>query len=381
MDRGRFLVEAHLREGRPVAAIAADHGVSRSWLYKLIARYRSEGWAGLEARSRRPLNSPTRITDRFEDEIVALRKQLAEQGFDAGAVTIHYHLAQRHRRAPSISTIWRVLRARGFVVPQPHKRPRSSFIRFEAELPNECWQMDLTHVELADRTVVEVLNAVDDHSRLCIASQARAVFRAPEVVRVFHQAAAQWGYPASVLTDNGAIFTATYRHGIGALESELCALGIGFKHSRPYHPQTCGKVERFHQTLKRFLAKQRPVRSTRGLQHHLDRFADTYNTTRPHRAIGRRTPLEAFTARTKAHPQLPAITVDGYRVRRDTIDGDGKLTVRYAGHLHHIGMGRRYAGQPIAMLIAGRDIRILDHTGQLLRRLTLDPTRDYQPQQ
>ena len=283
--------------------------MSRSWLYKLLARYRGEGWVGVEAHSRRPHRSPTQITDRFEDEIVALRKRFTDQGFDAGAVTIHYHLAKRHQRAPSVSTIWRVLKARGFVTPQPHKRPRSSYVRFEAELPNECWQIDLTHVELADHTVVEILNAVDDHSRLCIASQALSVFGAADTVRVFHQTAAQWGYPASVLTDNGAIFTATYRNGIGAFESELCALGIAF------------------------------------------------------------------------HPHLPAIAVDGYRLRRDTIDRDGKLTVRHAGRLHHIGMERRYARQPVAMLIAGRDIRILDNTGQLLRHLTLDPTRDYQPQQ
>jgi transposase InsO family protein len=381
MDRGRFLVEAHLREGRPVGELAAAHGVSRSWLYKLLVRYRDEGWAGVEARSRRPLRSPTRIVDRYDDEIVALRKKLAEDGYDAGAVTIQHHLAEHHPTVPSVSSIWRVLRSRGFVTPQPHKRPRSSYTRFEADLPNECWQMDVTHVCLADGEYVEVLNIIDDHSRLCVAAHALAVYGAADVVAVFREAAAQWGLPASVLTDNGAVFTATYRSGIGALESELCALGIACKHSRPYHPQTCGKVERFHQTMKRFLAKQRPARSTRTLQTQIGRFVVYYNTIRPHRALNRRTPLHAFNARTKAHPRLPAITVDGYRLRRDTVDRDGKLTVRHAGRLHHIGMGRRHAGKTVAMLVAGRDIRILDdHTGEVLRQLALDPTRDYQPQ-
>jgi transposase InsO family protein len=380
MDRGRFLVEAHLREGRSVAELAATHGVHRSWIYKLLARYHHDGWAGLEARSRRPLRSPTRVTDRFEDEIVALRKQLAENGFDAGAVTIQHHLAQHHDDTPSVSTIWRVLRTRGFVTPQPHKRPRSSYTRFEADLPNECWQMDVTHVTLTAQREVEVLNIIDDHSRLCVASQALTVVTAHDVVTVFHDTAGQWGYPASVLSDNAAIFTATYRHGIGAFESELADLGITFKHSRPYHPQTCGKVERFHQTLKRFLAKQRPARSIRGLQTQLDRFVDYYNTVRPHRALNRRSPLDAFTARTKAHPDPPPNPVDGYRLRHDTIDRDGKLTVRYAGRLHHIGIGRRHAHKTVAILIAGRDIRILDDTGELIRQLTLDPSRDYQPQ-
>jgi transposase InsO family protein len=352
----------------------------RSWLYKLLARYRGEGEAGLEPRSRRPLRSPSRIADRFEDEIVALRKQLTEAGFDGGAQTIHTHLTRRHPVPPSVSTIWRVLNARGFVTPQPHKRPRSSYTRFVAELPNECWQMDLTHVALADGTTVEVLNIIDDHSRLCVASRAIHVVNAHDVVTAFRHAATRWCYPASVLTDNGAVFTAAYRSGIGAFESELCALGIAFKHSRPYHPQTCGKVERFHQTEKKFLAKQDPPPTIRTLQVQLDQFTDYYNTVRPHRSIGRRTPLDAFSARTKAHPRLTGITVDGHRLRRDKIDRYGKLTVRYQGRLHHIGLGRRHANQTVALLIAGRDIRVLTDTGELLRELELDPTRDYQPQ-
>jgi transposase InsO family protein len=380
MELGRYLVERHLREHTPVAELAAGHGVHRSWLYKLLARYCAEGEAGLEPRSRRPHRSPTRIRDRFDDEIVALRKQLSEAGFDAGAQTIHVHLARRHDAAPSVSTIWRVLNARGFVTSQPHKRPRSSYVRFVAELPNECWQMDITHLELPGVSSVELLHVIDDHSRLCVAAKAFRIAKAHDVVKTFHHAAATWGYPASVLSDNGAIFTAAYRNGIGAMESELCALGITFKHSRPYHPQTCGKVERFHQTIKKFLAQQHPPTTIRGLQAQLDRFADYYNTVRPHRSIGRRTPIDTFHARTKAHPRLRGITIDGYRLRHDTIDRSGKITIRYQGRLHHIGLGRRHAQQPVAILIAGRDIRVLTENGQLLRQLVLDPTRDYQPQ-
>jgi len=379
MDLGRYLVERHLREGTPVAELAAAHGVHRSWLYKLLARYRTEGRAGLEARSRRPHRSPTRISDQFEDEIVALRKRLDTNGFDAGAQTIHSHLARAHHHPPSVSTIWRVLNARGFVTPQPHKRPRSSYKRFVAELPNECWQMDVTHWPLANGTAVEILNMIDDHSRLCVAAKAFRIVNAHDVVATFHTAAT-WGYPASVLSDNGAVFTATYRGGIGAMESELCALGIAFKHSRPYHPQTCGKIERFHQTQKKFLAKQDPPATIRALQHQLDEFVHTYNTDRPHRALNRQTPITAFNARTKAHPRLARITVDGYRLRRDKIDRNGKITIRHKGRIHHIGLGRRHAGQTVAVLIAGRDIRVLNDTGELIRQLVLDPTRDYQAQ-
>ncbi len=379
MELGRYLVEAHLREGRPVSVLAAAHNVHRSWIYKLLARYQAEGEAGLLPRSRRPRTSPTKISDLYEDEIVAIRKQLADAGFDAGAQTIHFHLAQRHASVPSVSSIWRVLRSRGFVTPQPHKRPRSSYVRFEAELPNQCWQSDITHVSLVDGSEVEIINFLDDHSRLCVASVAREIFTSVEVVSVFYDAAARHGFPESVLSDNGAVYTASYRGGTGAMEAELAALGVVFKHSKPYHPQTCGKVERFHQTLKKFLEAQNKARDLAELQGQLDRFVTYYNEVRPHRSLGRRTPRAAYEARTKARPSKQGIDVEGYRVRHDKVDNTGKVTLRYKSRLHHIGIGRAYKGQRIILLVAGRDIRILTEDGELLRQLKLDPNRSYQP--
>ena len=379
MDKGRFLIETHLRTGRPLTELARAHGVHRSWLYKLLARYRREGEAGLEPRSRRPHRSPSRIADRYEDEIVALRKELSDNGFDAGAETIRTHLLRRHESVPSVSTIWRVLKARGFVTPEPHKRPRSSFTRFVAEFPNECWQADVTHVEVAEGVVFEVLNIIDDHSRLCVASRVFVSVRSPDVVRSLHRAAAGYGYPASFLSDNGAVFTASKLGGFGAMEAELLALGISSKHSRPYHPQTCGKVERFHQTMKRYLAKQDPADSKKQLQGQLDRFVAYYNHIRPHRGIGRRTPAAVFDAREKAVPRGPRIEAGGYRVRHDKIDKTGSVTLRYRGRLHHIGVGRAYRGWRVILLVAGRDVRILGLDGSPLRHLRLDPTIDYQP--
>jgi hypothetical protein len=225
----------------------------------------------------------------------------------------------------------------------------------------------------------EVLNIVDDHSRICVASRAFVRTRSPDVVRTLHKAAQRWGYPEAFLTDNGAIFTAATRGGVGAMEPELLSLGIRSKHSRPYHPQTCGKVERFHQTLKRYLARQPTAETKKQLQATLDTFANYYNQQRPHRALGRRTPLEAFNVRQRATPRGPRINCDGYRVRHDRIDKSGRLTLRYRGHLHHIGIGRAYRGWRIVMLVAGREIRVLTLDGPQLRRLILDPTKDYQP--
>jgi transposase InsO family protein len=380
MELGRFLVETHLRTGRPLGELAAAHGVHRSWLYKLLARYRAEGPAGLEPRSRRPHRSPSRIADRYEETIVALRKELTDAGYDAGAATIHAHLARRMDSPPSTSTIWRVLRWRGFVVPQPHKRPRSSWVRFEADLPNERWQADVTHVEVVEGTTFEVLNIVDDHSRACVASRAFGRVSGTDVVRSLHRAALGWGYPASLLTDNGLVFTTQRRFAMaGAVETELLALGIDISHSRPYHPQTCGKVERFHQSLKRHLAKQPPATNKRQLQAQLDRFVAYYNEVRPHRALGRRTPAEVFAARERARPRRGPIDTTGYRIRHDRIDRSGRVTLRYQGRLHHIGVGCAYKGWRVVMLVAGTEVRILDLDGHQLRRLVLDPTRDYQP--
>jgi len=381
VDKGPFLIEVHLRTGRPIGELARAHGVNRGWLYKLLARYRAEGKPGLEPRSRRPHRSPTRISDVWEDEILALRKELAELGVDAGAETIHVHLERRHGSSvPSVPTIWRVLRARGFVTPQPHKRPRSSWKRFVAEFPNECWQADVTHVEVAEGVVFEVLDIVDDHSRLCVASHAFVSTRSADVARTLHNAAERWGYPQRLLTDNGLIFSTQRRHDMaGALELELLALGIASRHSRPYHPQTCGKVERFHQTLKKFLAKQDPAQTKKQLQAQLDRFVEYYNEVRPHRGIDRRTPLSVWSERAKAFPQGPRLDVAGYRVRRDKIDGSGGVTLRYEGRLHHIGVGRAYKGWRVILLVAGREVQILGEDGSPLRRLTLDPARNYQP--
>lgn len=379
MDLAGYVINAVLVEGRSVREVAVAHGLSRSWVYELLARYRADGEAGLVPRSKRPHTSPTQVSAALEEEIVGLRKHLIEEGFDAGPQTLHYYLARRHDQVPSVSTIWRILTRRGFIVPQPHKRPRASFIRFEAALPNECWQADTTYWTLHG-DIVEILNIIDDHSRLVVASRAFTRTKAADVVATFYEAATTYGFPASMLTDNGAIFTAATRNGRCAIETELDLLGIVFKHSRPYHPQTCGKVERFHQTLKRWLTRQPATHTLVELQAQLDRFVNTYNTQRPHRARGRLTPAEAFNARIKATPTAPAFAPPThFRVRRDKIDKAGRITLRYRSRLLHIGIGRAHKHTRVLILVADLDVRILNTDGELLRALTLDPTRDYQP--
>src|ERR1700682_3469134 len=377
MALGRYMVDAVVLEGRSPIELARRHGISQSWIYELVARYREGGYPALEPRSRRPRSCPHQVGSEVQASILELRQELLASGFDAGAQTIAHHLASRVDKLPSVTTIWRILRRAGVVTPQPHKRPRSSFKRFEAELPNEMWQADATHWLLADGSDVEILNLIDDHSRLVLASVTFATLKAADVVQTFYSAAEQHGYPAIWLSDNAAVFSGESRRGNVIIEAELENLGIRCIHSTPYHPQTCGKVERFHQTLKRFLAKQAQPHTLAHLQLQLDAFRTYYNQQRPHRALAGQTPLTAFNARIKAKPATPTVT--HFRVRRDKVDRFGRVTLRYLSRLRHIHVGCGYKHWPVRILVAGAYVRVVTEDGQLLRELTIDPARDYQP--
>jgi transposase InsO family protein len=354
--------------------------MSKSWVEKQVGRYRAGGYEGLGKRSTAPLRRPTQTPAEFEDEIVLLRKQLDEEGLDAGPLTIEYHLAKRHGCSPARSTIHRVLTRRGFVVPQPQKRPKKSWLRFESSLPNETWQADMTHWALADGTEVEILDFVDDYSRMVVSAVALPVTTAADVVATFYKAAGLWGFPASMLTDNGCIFTAQFRNGRCGFETELATLGIVAKHGKPYHPQTQGKIERFHKTLKRWLRKQRRAETLGELQAQLDWFVRYYNEERPHSARGMIPPKEAWDGLDKATPDKDRYGMTPQtRVRHDKVDKTGVFTLRHGPKMHHIGVGRAHKGRRIIVLVADLDIRVLSTEGELLRHLTLDTKKDYQP--
>jgi transposase InsO family protein len=374
----RYVVDAVLVEGRSVRDVATAHGISRSWIYELIGRFRSGGYEALEPRSHRPRSCPHETPPAVVRAIVELRRELTAEGHDAGPATIGYHLADQLDRAPSRTTIWRILRREGLLTPQPQKRPLCTRIRFEAQLPNEMWQADITAWQLASGEVAEILNVIDDHSRLHLGSYAYARVKAADVVESFHRAAELHGLPESLLSDNGAVFVGGYRKGKVLLEYELERLGVEFKNSRPYHPQTLGKVERLHQTLKRYLAKRSPARTLAELQEQLDAFAHYYNAIRPHRALGGRTPLQAYSSRVKARPAGAAPSTY-FRVREDRVDETGKVSLRYDSKLYKIGLGRAHKGRVIKLLIADLNVRVIDSNGELIRELTLDPSRVYQP--
>ena len=382
MSKRRSIILSVVVEGLSQAETARLYGVSKGWVSKLIARYRLEGDAAFEPGSRRPKTSPNKTPAETVELIVELRRTLTSQGLDAGAETIRWHLQHHHDVVVSASTIRRQLTRAGLIEPAPKKRPKTSYIRFQADLPNEMWQTDMTHIRLADGTDSEVLTWLDDHSRYALAVTVHKVVTARVVVGSFRETAGQHGHPASVLSDNGMYYTARYarggRSGPNRFETLLNELGVQQKHSRPNHPTTCGKVERFQQTTKKWLQARPAATTIEELQALLDTWVDEYNQRRPHTSLGRATPAAAYTRLPKTGP-APDPTIE-YRIRRDRVDNYGKVTLRYQSRLYKIGIGRAHSATPITMLIKDRHIRIIaTATGELLRHLELDPNRTYQP--
>ena len=390
MSKARLVITAVVVEGRKQAEVARTYGISPGWVSKLVARYKADGEAAFEPRSRRPKTTPNATPAATADLILTLRQQLAISGLDAGPDTIRWHLEQHHQIVISRATIARQLAKAGLITPEPRKKPKTSYHRFEAAMPNQTWQTDFTHYRLTQPdgspgADVEILPWLDDCTRYAVRVTAHHRVTGPIVLAEFRQAIKTHGIPASTLTDNGMVFTTRLAGGKGgrnAFEAELRRLHIIQKNSRPNHPTTCGKVERFHQTLKKWLrGKPNQPATIAQLQTLLDEFVDEYNHRRPHRSLPHRaTPASLFNTMLKALPGNSRDTDTHARVRHDRIDDSGCVTLRVNGRMHHIGLGRTLARTHLILLVQDLDVRIANAiTGELIRELTINPDRDYQP--
>lgn len=355
-----------------VSALCRELGISRQTLYKYRRRFEVEGPLGLVERSRRPHTSPQRISAATEAAIVALRKELR---VDCGAQAIAYHLARLGDpiEVPSVATIHRILVRHGLVTSQPRKRPHAATRRFEWPRPNDAWQIDATTWALADGRSVWIMDILDDHSRALLAAHVDTGPTANAAWNAFATAAQEWGLPARVMNDNGSCFTGRLaKHGAADFERMLRSLGITQICSRPAHPQTCGKLERSHQTTKAWLRVQPPASSLAQLQDQLDRWRAHYNQDRPHHALDGQTPLERWHSSPPATPGQPIIGPVRASVH----------PVHKAGHIgwsdYVVGIDSRLAGQRVLVIARDFDLAIYGQTG-LLRRLTIDTTRRYQP--
>jgi len=391
VSRARLVITAITKQGLTQAEAARTSGVSEATVSRLMARYRDEGEAAFEPRSRAPKTSPGATPPETVELVLRLRKQLLEDGHDAGADTLGWHLAQHHAITLSRATIHRILTRHGAVTPEPKKKPKSSYIRFEAAMPNQTWQSDFTHYPLTDTQTfpkgAEIITWLDDCTRYALHVSAHRAITTPIVKDTFRKAAGQHGIPASTLTDNGMVYTVR-RAGIGrqggrnGFEQQLHDWHVVQKNSRPNHPTTCGKVERFQQTLKKWLRAQPDQPATLAeLQALLDRFVAEYNQHRPHRSLPHRaTPAALYNQLPKALPG-PSRDADTHnRVRHDRVDKSGTVTLRVAGQLRHIGIGRTHSRTHVILLVQDLEVRVVNAiTGELLRELTIDTTKDYQP--
>jgi len=378
MSRARVAVLQVVSKQASVTAAAAEYGISRRHLHRLLARYQEGGLDALEPRSRRPKTTPIATPETVRHRVIELRGQLTADGLDAGPVTFGWHLEREGLPALSTSTIRRILHAAGLITPEPRKRPRSSYTRFEMAQPNEMWQSDFIHWRLADATDVEVLNWLDDHSRYLLSCTAHQPVTGDDVVSVFLSLIEEYGPPASTLTDNGSVYTSRFTGGRNAFEYVLPLLGIRQKNGAPGHPQTQGKTERFHQTLQRWLAARPATRTIAELQRQLEEFREHYNERRPHRALNRRTPGETYRATPKAAPASNGHAPAHYRLRYDRLDTKGKMSIRRAGRMHHLGVGTTHARKRVLAFADNHHITVADlATGEVLSVHLIEPDKTY----
>jgi transposase InsO family protein len=367
--------------GEPVnvARVCVELGICRQTYYKYKKRFEVEGLVGLVERSRRPLSSPNQTPAWLEDQIVRLRKQLADDGWDNGAISIRYALVGRGvEPVPAVATIHRVLCRRGLVEPAPAKKPRSAYRRFEHAKTNACWQLDAFEVKLADGRPATVFHLLDDHSRKALAAHVCFGETGQGAWACFTTAVTAHGLPAMLLTDNGSAFTGKHRGTPGTrarFETNLAALGVHTVTSSPYHPQTCGKNERSHQTVRRWLAAQPPAHDLAQLQTHMEAFNHLYNQHRPHQALDGHTPNQRWetadhhTPPSSADTPQPAMRITTGKVdRRGVIGVDG----------HTIQVGRQWQHATLTICRQTDHVVIFDND-TLVRDLTLDRTRRYQP--
>lgn len=377
MSKSALIVLSVINHKKSVTEVAREFGVSRTWVYELLRRHKLLGPQAFEKRSRAHHNDPNALSDETHELIASLRHQLSAEGLDAGASSIRFMIQKQLGSAPSLSSIWRSLRKQGLVEYTPKKKPKLYLQRFEAELPNQTWQSDFTHVRLQNGNDILVLNFLDDHSRLLLSCTAHRKMTSAVIVQAFSVAAKRYGFPQSSLTDNGLVYTTRLLGGKNAYEILLARLGIEQKNSRPNHPQTQGKIERFHQTLKKWLAARPKARNLSELQALLDQFKDVYNNQRPHRALDGKTPQEAYLARPRATPRMdPDLQLP--RPLNNKVDPWGKVSIRVAGRMRHVGVGREHSGKKVWVLMSSKLVIVTDKkTGVILSENKVEPTLSY----
>jgi transposase InsO family protein len=372
----RDVLLAAERSGESVSAVCRRYAISRQTYYRYRRRYLSNGIEGLVDQSRAPFRSPGQIEADLEIRICKMRKDHPRWG----ARRIHTELLRAGITPPAVSTIHRSLVRNHLVALQPPRRPKA-LKRFEREISNDLWQIDATEVRLADQRKAYVMDMIDDHSRYLLAAIAATGPTGEAVWDCFELAASRYGLPRQVLSDNGLCFTGKLHNVKVAFELQLEALGVELINSGPYHPQTLGKLERFHKTLKQWLADEGPAYDLAHLQELLDGFAHHYNRERPHQAIGNLTPAERFSWTPPTTEATASLGVDEagepvYPPHTIVRKVDSHGSIGYQNKL--IGLGRRWAHARVRVIPVGGLVHVY-YGEELVRALAINPTVTYQP--
>lgn len=356
-----------------VATICAELGISRETYYVAARGYAEKGLEGLLPGSRRPHHSPNRTAAAVEDQIVAARKRLDEEGWDHGAISIASELNRIGIVAPSTATINRILSRRGLVAPQPRKRPKSSWKRFNYLERNGCWQIDAFVWKLADGTAVAVFEILDDCTRLLVANLAAPAETGDAALACFLAAVDRYGPPNMLLSDNGVALSGARRGWQSALEKAAGKLGVRTVQSTPRHPQTCGKNERAHGTCKKWLRRRPPAATLADLQTQLDTYRGLYNTRRPHQSLDGKTPARAAAEAALATPSNRAVPAQ-QSISTHKVTSVGQIKVD--GYAFSVGV--THAASTVTAIRDGDHIAVY-LAGRLIRELILDTGRTSQP--
>lgn len=359
-----------------VTDLCEELGISRQTFYLYARRYAEEGLTGLVPRSRASLSHPNQVSVDVEDALVAERKDLIDRGLDGGARSVWAWMRRSGADPPSVRTIHRVFVRRGLVVAQPQKRPRKSCRRFEAAAPNGCWQLDGMDWALADGTPVKVIRAIDDHSRKVFPSTVAPSESAEAAWSCVQGAIAEFGAPAMLLSDNSLAFNGKRRKVEVAMQKRLRELGVAQVAASVAHPGTCGKNEREHQTLQKWLRAHPPPDTMADLQALVDAYDEIYNTQRPHQGLGGlTTPDERYGATAKATAADHPLDHEPEHLNQVKVSARGSVS---AGHHTEVQIGREWEGAVVDVARRGNHVAVF-HRGQLVHSTAIDPTRRYQP--
>ncbi|WP_431260883.1 IS481 family transposase [Roseateles chitinivorans] len=333
-DQREEFVRLARQPGANISELCRRSGISRKTGYKWLSR------VDLEDRSRRPRTSPTRTPEQLQAQVLAVRAECPAWG----ARKIAHVLGRDHGVHIAASTANWVLRRNGLIDPAA-SQAATAWQRFEHETPNALWQMDFKGHFATDAQRCHPLTVLDDHSRFNIVLQALGNERLESVQPVLQRAFERYGLPERINADNGPPWGSPTRGALTELEVWLIRLGVRLSHSRPMHPQTNGKDERFHRTLKAELLASRHFKDLSDAQRYFSQWRHLYNSKRPHCALGMGTPASRYVASPRSMPSSlePVEYGDGVIVRRVGYGG----RIQFKGNTYRVGRG--LIGQPVAL--------------------------------